>query len=270
MSYEGSIANIILGQMGLYTDDPQTITPANALIKANNIQYTFGSVEKVGGSSRLNANHVLPAGVGAFFDWWPDPSTQRLIAACKDGKIYKYNSPLGSYFEVTPEASAPATLLINNQTYMMSGGSEALGSANKLFIYNGRDIPQVIEGDSLTRRNIALPAADWTGTNQPTFGIIHRGHHFAFGNRNLPHQVYISPADNQEDFTGSSSLTASVYPGQGEKLISGFIYKNVLYLIKYPSGLYQLIDTDPDPVNWYFVQLQDELGGASAHGCPLS
>lgn len=265
MAYDGEIATIPLGQGGLYTDDPQTITPITNVIKANNISFTFGSIEKVPGAIQYTKNFGLSSGVGAFFDWWPNDISQRLIVCAKNGKIYRYRTTFEAATEITPSGSAPATLGITNQTYILTGGSESLGRNRKLFIYTGSNTPQVISGDGTTRSNMSKPAADWTGSNQPFFGIIHRGFHFAFGNRNLPHQAYRSLASDHEDFQSTGIGTYTIYPGESEKLMTGFVYKNALYVVKYPLGLYQLIDSDNDPNNWYFAKVTDEFGAGSPH-----
>ncbi len=88
MAYVGTSISIPLGQLGLRTDDPMTSLPPNALIKANNVSLYSGRIEKALGSSRYNST-VLPNSIVGLHDWWPDPSTQRLIALTTAGNAYR-------------------------------------------------------------------------------------------------------------------------------------------------------------------------------------
>ena len=97
----------------------------------------------------------------------------------------------------------------------MRAGKSLSGNAKKLFIFTGSDPVQVIEGTSDVRLNIDAPAADWSGTNQPKFGVVHRNRLVCFGNGNDTHRLYFSDSENHEIFVGGDTLTFSVYPGTG-------------------------------------------------------
>ena len=88
MSYSGVSVPIPLGQSGLHTDDPHSVIPVNAAVVANNITLYSGKLLKSPGSTRYNTT-VLSDGIMAITDWWPTSTTQRLIAATEDGKIYR-------------------------------------------------------------------------------------------------------------------------------------------------------------------------------------
>lgn len=88
MGYVGTIATIPLGQLGLITEEAQANIPPNAAIKANNVSLNSGKLEKSPGSS-LYTSTALESDIVALHDWWPTPSSQRLIAATANGKIWK-------------------------------------------------------------------------------------------------------------------------------------------------------------------------------------
>lgn len=88
MAYTGTSAPIPLGQLGLHTDDPQAVIPPNAAIKANNISLFKSTLEKSPGSAKYSSTS-LGSSVSAIYDYWPDSSTQRLIAVTANGRMWK-------------------------------------------------------------------------------------------------------------------------------------------------------------------------------------
>lgn len=266
MAYSGTKVDLPIGQGGLHTDDPQGLIPATGLILAKNIALYKGLAEREGGSQRWNATAVLPAGVVQFFDYFPVDVIQRLIVVCKNGRVYRFTDAF-NFTEVTPSGSAPITLNVSQGCFVVAGGQESAGNSKKLFIFTGNDPIQVISADGTTRSNLASPASEWTASNYPRFGLIHRNRLFTFGARSQPHRVYASTATNHEDFTTLANiLTFNVYPGEFEKLHSAWIYKGKHFVSKTPLGLYQLVDDDTDSTNWYYTKLNDDFGSAS----PLS
>ncbi len=260
MSYSGTSINIPLGDMGLYTDDAQTIAPPQGLLLAENVQCRAGFIEKEPGSKKWNAS-ALPSGVVAFFDWWPDSVRQRLIVVCKNGKVYRFTDAY-NFTEVTPTGTAPVSLRITGPVTMVSGGQELANGAKKLFIFTGNDPVQVIVDDGATRRNMTQPAADWTTNQQPSFGMVFQNRLWCFGNINRPHMIYGSSVSNHEDFvTLGSAVFVNIFPGESERLISAYSYKGRMMLFKYPYGFYYLDLTDPTvPIP---QKLGDSFGSAT-------
>lgn len=259
MAYAGKIANLPLGNGGLHTDDPQNKVPATDLIRAINVQYYNGLLEKEAGSIRFNSN-VLPSGVIGVNDWWPNEITQRMIAVCRNGKIYRFTLGSLTFSEVMPSDTSLAAITADEQVHLVAGGNETTMAPRKLFIFS-QSTPQVISGDGTTRRMLTAPALDWTGPNQPYFALVHRSRVFAF----MGHTCYASAATDHEDFQSGNSLVFPCYSGEGEKIINALVYKGALFVVKFPNNVYQFIDTDPDPTNWYFTKINSELGGASTH-----
>jgi hypothetical protein len=262
MGFEGQIATIQCGIGGLHTDDPHTIIPISNLVRANNVALRNGLIEKEPGSRRFNAT-AFGGGVYAAFDWWPDDVTQRLIAVTGAGRVYKMPDYL-TQTEITAAGTAPSTLSPSTQTHIMSCGQESAGRAKKFMIFTGKNPVQVVSGDGSTRTDLASPTADWAGSHQPSFGFMHRGRVIAMGNANNPHGIYISDDDDHENFaTGGAQY--SVYPGEGERLFSGFVYKGRAFLLKYPRGVYFIDDTNPNVTQWYIQKVSSTFGAASAH-----
>lgn len=250
--------------MGLHTDDSPSAIPPTAVIVANDVGMFNNMIEKFGGSKPLNLTPV-PGGIFAGLDWWPNanPANQRFIMLGGDGKTYAMDSAF-AITEVTPNGGAPVSLTANQQTFMVTGNSEGGSSTRKIFLFTGADPVQIIAGTNATRTNIALPPADWAGTNQPSAGVIFRGELYAWGNANHPHTVYVSSATNHEDFT-TTPRSILVYPGEGERIVGSMIYKGRFLLFKYPNGVYYLDDTDATPANWFFVKSAENFGVPGPH-----
>lgn len=262
--YTGQIINIPLGQMGLYTDDAQTITPPQGLLQGENIEIAHGFISKAAGSARWNSAAKLPTGVAQFIDWWPDDITQRMIVVTNDGKVWRFQNAFG-FTEVKPVNGAPVSLKVTQPVMMVAGGNEEQGNPRKLFIFTGNDPVQVISGDGTTRSNMSLPALDWTNSFQPSFGIIVQNRLWCFGNKNNPHFVYGSNPSNQEDFqTNGAVVFVNVFPGDADGLVSAYNYKGVFLLFKYPFGYYNLDLSNP------LSPVPTKLGNSFGAGSPFS
>lgn len=258
--YGGQFYNVPVGEMGLYTDDSQTIMPPQGLLRAENIELRNGFLEKQPGSRRWNKN-PLPAAISAFIDWWPDENTQREIVVTVDGRVWRFYDAY-NFSEVLPVSGAPTLLRVTHPVCIVSGGQEASGNPRKLFIFTGNDPVQVIEADGTTRRNMRTPALDWTLSLQPTFGIVFQNRLWAFGNRNQPHFLYGSNVEDQEDFqTLAAAIFVPVFPGDSERIMSACNYKGRFTVFKYPFGYYFIDTTDPTaPIP---QKLGDSFGAAS-------
>lgn len=268
-AYEGQIAAIPLGTMGLFTDAPQSQIPSTNLIRANNVTYYDGVLEKDFGSRRWN-DTAFPAGVVRFQEMFSDSQgrVQRIYVLLKNGTIYRLKDTFTQDL-VAATNGAPANLNTMNYTSMVLGGNEQQNSPKKIFVYTGYDPVQVIAGDTVIRTTISKPPVDWTGTNQPFGSVLHRGAMFSFGCPNNPHQVYVSSTIDQEDYT-TIPLNYTVYPGEGDVIVGGAVFRGTFFLFKYPLGVYTLIDSDPDRTKWYFTKFGDDFGGVSPNGFCVS
>jgi len=128
---------------------------------------------------------------------------------------------------------------------------------------NGYNVVQVLSGTGVTTSDISAPPADWTGTSQPIAGVVHNGRLWGWGNLNDPHRIYGSLTSDHEDFT-TDSLTMSVFPGVGQKLVAGVTTQGRLFLWKFPRGLFWLDDADITVSNWLLRQKSIALGAADS------
>ena len=59
--------------------------------------------------------------------------------------------------------------------------------------------------------------------------------------------------------------TFSVFPGEGDGLISAYVYRGLLFLFKKPFGVYVIDGRDPDTANWTVTKFSDAFGLGSPH-----
>lgn len=262
MSYQGQVFRIPLGTRGLVTDDVPGRVPFDSLLRATNVTCRDGLVEKDPGSWRWNLS-AIGSGIIAFSDFWPNDVIQRIFTLTRDGIVRKY-SDRETLTTVAKSGAAPTTLTLssNRQPMFVQGGAESAGRARKLFLFTGSSPVQVMSGDAVVRTNLTTPAADWT-TSYPTNGLMHKNRLVAFGNRSDPHRFYMSQTGDHENFTGTGALQFSVYPGEGEGLMSACVYKGRLFLFKTPYGAYYLDDSAVDYANWSIVKVSGTFGVAS-------
>jgi hypothetical protein len=258
MGYSGEIAQIPLGQIGLLTDLPPGDVPRGALILANNVSFETGLITKAPGSQRYNSQ-VLPAGIVALFDWWPNQSTQRIIAACSDGGIYK---DIGDRLFSDAVAITSGLMDLTPKSMFVEGGAETASRSKKLFYFTGTNQLKVMVGDGATFDNVSLPATDWATPNFPSFGFTHRNRLWAF----MRQRAYASVTGDHEDFQGGTILTQNIFPGEGGNLIGGHVFKGRAFVFKEGGFVYYLDDTDTDSDNWVWRKLSSNFGLASPHG----
>jgi hypothetical protein len=280
MAYSGSQHVIKLGQIGLISDVASDAMPDGSLIRCENTQFLRGIAEKadeitdwVFGNPSYQTpqfTNEKPLGVHRYF---PIPKTERQCVVTDAGNVYKFDSPFLRTL-VTPDPlsiDTPSTLSLSGNPVIITGGNEVQGNPKKVFVFTGNSQVQVIEGDGAIRRNIKVPAADWTtptdgkSVSYPTFGLIFRSKLFTFGNISNPHMVYGSDSTDQENFNAITPgvLAIPCFPGEGEGIVSAFIYKTKLFVFKKPYGIYGLVDNDTDPNNWYFQKVSSSFGIAS-------
>lgn len=255
--YRGQTITIPLGQMGLITDLPASEVPMGALIRAMNVSYETGTVTKAPGAIKYNTT-VLPAGIVALFDWWPNNVTQRLIAACSNGSIYR---DIGD--RIFGGATAIATGLgsLTPKCRFVAGGAETISRDKKLFFFSGISQLKVLSGDGTSFSSVSSPATDWTTPNFPSIGIVHRGRLWAF----LRDRYYASDTANHENFT-SNVLTGGIYPGEGGDVVGAFVFKGRMFSFKEGGFVYYLDDSDTDSDNWVWRKLASNFGLASSSG----
>jgi hypothetical protein len=256
--YQGQWATIPLGEFGLLTDVPPGQIPRGAFVKAFNVSFETGVITKAPGARKYNLNQVLPSGVIAVHDFWPDTVSQRLIAACRNGSLYK---DIGD--RVFSGATAIATGLLNLDERCMfaEGGAETASRSKKLFFFSGTNQVRVIAGDADAATTITSPASDWTTPNFPAIALVHRNRLWAF----MKQAAYASSTSDHENFT-SNNLIQYIYPGEGGYISGAFVFRGRLFAFKEGGFVYFLDDSDTDSSNWVWKKLASNFGLASAHG----
>lgn len=59
--------------------------------------------------------------------------------------------------------------------------------------------------------------------------------------------------------------TFSIYPGEGDTILTSAVYRGLLFLLKRPFGVYILDGTQPNTSNWSVVRYSDAFGVDSPH-----
>lgn len=257
MAYSGQIAHVPLGNLGLLTDVPPSDVPRGAMIKANNVSFETGAITKARGSAQYNTQ-VLPAAIVAAVDYWPTVSTQRLIAACSNGSIYR---DIGDRLFSSAVAINSGLLDLTPKCQFVTGGQESGGRDKKLFFFSGTNQLLVLQGDETEFVEVENPAADWDSPIFPKFGFVHQARLWAF----VGQMAYASDTADHENFT-SNNLVDSIYPGEGGELIGGFVFKGRAFVFKEGGFVYFLDDQDPDDSNWVWRKLASNFGLASPNG----
>ena len=254
------VAEIPLALEGLNGTKNPSIVRNTELLQALNVTFDAGTIQKEGGAKvygrLLNGGNESVIG---GWDWHPTPSVQRMIVLFTNGLLAR--------------DTGDGTFSVNLRTGMgtlgvvpqwVDGGLESAGAVHHLFLFTGLTAVQVLDDDGVSVRDLALPPADWTGTNQPKCGVVHEGRLCGAGNGNDPHRVYMSGLDDHEDFT-TASLTFSIYPGEGDGIVAMVSYKGLLVIFKEPKFTYILDTTAVATSDWKVFKASD-LGTVS----PLS
>jgi hypothetical protein len=186
------------------------------------------------------------------------------------------NNSVGLKGNLTAVNIAPNLAVANiRRARFVAAGQEAAQLPRKLFFFNGVNIVQVLTGDANVTHNITKPPVDWGITadpnKQPVNAIAHLGRLWAFGNMNAPHMLYGSNPEDHEDFTTTINTDSArgewhvmIQSGVGERLWGGAEYQGILYLWKYPIGIFYLDDTNTDYQAW------QALTRSTATGCAPS
>ena len=257
MAFTGSTLEINLAHTdGMVGDTPITLVGLEQLIDAKNVTFSTGTLDKEGGATKYTTGPLAGGStiIGAW-DWWPNSTTQRLVALTSNGSAYKDTGD--GAFSVILRAGQAWTSV--NTAIFAEGGKEAAANNSKLFIATGAQAIQVLSADGATIADLATPAADWA-SSYPTFVLNHEGRLWGGGNSNQPHTLYYSTATDMENFTGGGSGTVAVYPGEGQYIATAVSYKGLIVVFKYPRGIYIVDTTDPSSANWKVRKIAQWLG----------
>lgn len=266
MGYAGLIASIPAGQGSLNTSENRTTIPATDLTEAEGIVYEGNVWRKEPG--RLAYGGVIagtPAIVAAHHWRHPYLSTDHMLFACMDGKLYL--ETLGD-----PDAVTLQTGMTNDERgIFVPCGSEVGGEMPKLVYFNGQNAGEVLTGSDVATHAMAHPPDDWQH-GPPFFGVLHNSRLCAGGSWYDPHRIYYSINTDHEDFKSGDSGSLAIYPGVGQRFVAGLDVNGLLFLFKHPVGIYWLDDSDVDIANWRANRVNEQVGVCeSAHAAlPIS
>ena len=253
MSFRGLEHRIPAAEWGLVGSRNTGRQPTGALLRALNLAFDRGVIEREGGSIKLS-QAPLPGNpkILAGLDWWPTTSLQRTLIVTSDGKIYRDEGQAG-VFAVMMGALNTGMLPV-----WCEGGSELLGRDRKAFLTTGLDEVQVVEGDAIVTRpiNPDTKPIGWEGVVQPRSLFHHNLRLWGI----LGDQLYGSTTTDHEDFRGIGSIQRAVAPGLGRFLQGAISFKEQCFLWKWPRGLLVLDDSSSDEVEWQTKELTSGIG----------
>lgn len=191
----------------------------------------------------------------------------RIVAAAVDGKLYK-SAHLGmalptSFINIDATTLKTGLSVIQRPGRFVVGGKEGGTVPRKLFYLNGMDIIQLLQADGTATTDV-VGVTDWAVPGQrPTNAVIHSNRMVAIGSAADPHRLYMTSPNDHGNFTLAGSLTKRVRSEIGERLWGAASFQGILWLWKYPVGIFYIDDSDLDPVNWVERTRSEALGCAA-------
>lgn len=256
---------IVLGKEGLFGLRNKDRIPLGGLQQLRNADLTDHTLRPEGGAATFGVPLSGVPAIRAAIDYWPDTSTQRIVAMASDGTLQKDDS-LGAVWTAVTGALGALTVAGAVPSFS-TGGREDATKSNALFYADGINPERVMRGDG-TFAALSAPAPEWTGVNRPRGFAINQGYNWAFGCPTLPHHLVRSLDTNHENFT-STRFAVPIFGGDkpGLYVSCALNFKGFLVVWKFPAGVYAYDTRDADPANWYAVRIGS--GGAPGPGCAV-
>ncbi|MFN3075345.1 MAG: hypothetical protein ABT940_00410 [Alphaproteobacteria bacterium] len=189
---------------------------------ATNVVYEFdGGPRKAPGTNKLNASVIEAAQtVTGVYDYWRlgtgSTPTQRRVVHVND-KIY-HDGGTGSFSSLT--------------TGLEVGTIPHYSTFNDLLIIGSNSTTDVPKSwDQSTFQTLAGSPPRFS------FSVKHQGKQWAAGNWTVPYRLYYSVTGNPEDWTSTGSGSIDVDPGDGDRIVGLFSWRNDLWVFKGPNKL---------------------------------
>jgi len=215
---------------------------------ATNCIYEFdGGPHKAPGTNRLNASVIESSQtVTGIYDYWrlgtSAIAAQRRIVHVND-KVY-HDGGSGSFASLT--------------TGLEVGAVPHYSTFNDLLIIGSTSTTDVPKSwDQSTFQNLA------GGPPRFAFSIRHQGKQWASGNWLFPYRLYYSVTGNPEDWTNTGSGSIDIDPGDGDRIVGLFSWKNDLWVFKGPNKLSIHRITGTTPTAFARVTFIDGLSAAN-------
>jgi hypothetical protein len=254
------------GAGGINRSKALTRMPTSDLTYADTVTVERDLIEKEPGAALVNTT-PLSGGAGT---WAVKAHWQFISGAGVQEDITAIDNGISVSIVVVPASGAVVKTLISGLTtgsyITFSEGWN--GTTKTLYIFSNLDNPMSYTGGATATVLTGgggpgqLPL-DWTVANWPTTPVSHRARMIGFGNANFPHNIYGTVPGSENDYNGGESFVQPVYPGSGERLVAGASWREILYLWKFPRGIFVLNDTDPSIANWSVPKITEAIGVAS-------
>lgn len=189
---------------------------------AANVVYEFdGGPRKAPGTNRLNAAVIETSKtVTGIYDYWrlgtgATPAQRRVVHV--NDKIY-HDGGSGVFSSLT--------------TGLEVGVVPHYSTFNDLLIIASNstvDVPK--SWDQSTFQNLAGSPPRFS------FSVKHQGKQWAAGNWAVPYRLYYSVTGNPEDWTSTGSGSIDIDPGDGDRIVGLFSWRDELWVFKGPHKL---------------------------------
>lgn len=260
MAYDGYYAEIAVAQRGMQPRNNRLHSSPSELIDAEGVTFEDDLLEKEAGATKFDSTGITGHNIRDIVDW-QDPNGQRIVTATKDGNIYVSDVTPFSNLDANTGATGLSSTPVKGK-FLECGNEDSTANSKHLFYFNGYNVVQVLDANSTTFGNITTPPADWAGTNQPVGGTVHSNRVVGYGNVNDPHRLYFSDPDDHEDFSTSSVFTLKLNSHIGERIWNAVSFNGLLFVWKYPRGIFYLDDSDIDTANWVVRTKSEGIGCA--------
>ena len=157
MAFRGEPIRLDLGEYGMTSAKNLARMPKNSFVLLRNTSVRTGILTRCGGSIKYNATPITDTpDLTGIFDWWPTATVQRMIAYADLGALGQ--SGMATLYRDAGTTTFPVAMKTGldggHVPVFCEGGGEQQGNNNKLFLANGHDPVQVIDGDAVVTRDL--------------------------------------------------------------------------------------------------------------------
>lgn len=256
MSFTGVEAPVLWGSYGLVGTAGMATLPPDVFILNENVAYESAEVVAILGSAKVNDPPFSGSpSVNGLIEYNPYPGVYRLVAMLADGRILRTSATGPGIFDVTLREA----LTIGPDPVLARAGEEEVGNVRKLFMTLLAGPVQVLNDNDIVCHDIGPNApAEWVTTTPPRHLFAHAARLWGLaGDR-----AYFSSVLDHENFVdttnGAGSQTVGI--GVGERCESAVVFKEQVFIFKWPKGIFIYDTRDNDLTNWLLTELTRGLG----------
>jgi hypothetical protein len=233
-----------------YNRNIDLIPPEAMVDGSRNIDLSKGGRGKRGGTSHVNGAAIdsssKQSGIHHFLQ---KDGTSKILVATHSPKIFQdYTNDITNTTDWTTANRNVVILMYEDDA----------------FFFNGSDDVQTWDGSAGTTTNITTPAADWSGTNNPAWGITHGRGVFekiwCGGVANQLQRLYFSKTGDGKDFTDATAGNIDIDTGNdGYGIVGAGKFGQRLFAFGKRQS-FIIDDTDSSVANWGYYKAWE--GGA--------